>query len=548
MAEKIMEGTSKQPEQISNQTDNNETQIRLQKLRQEFENAKFGEKYVWGMVSKLETGLLRDWDPQDKEYREIAEKINRLKNELSSIWQLTQDIENQIKELLWDVNNEIKKLSSKEKEVLTNIKNIDFLNIPQEKRLQYITKNCIDSKDISSWNIKNIDFTFTYDWKFNRDLYLKTTAWQVLPPEVGVVMVDWIEYNRGKNALKWEFFTQDNERLIIREWTDLKILSIRTSKEMEDIEKNIKLSLNNYSEKYKEDYELDIVTESLKRWIDPELTVLTFSDIFKNFPKDMDEKIKNATIEDLFTDFDRIRGIKRKSINEETWKYDSKLSLFMLFRFLWDSFSEKALNYWVSQQDIDDFNTWSDKYMAMEENSIQNQDSLPDWTFFKWNSLLENPEFANKLDKITNRIWANKEDLIKVMKAESWLNSRAINPISNATWLIQFMPSTAESLWTTVWELRKMSAVEQLDYVEKYFLANSNWQKLDSIEKLYQAVFYPLSLKKWPDFVFGSQNWTARLVASQNWVISKHSDRSDWFIDWHCFSKYVQNHVSKFNV
>lgn len=478
--------------------------------------------------------------------------VEKIWNNIDNKEKSNKEIPNNFPEISfknWEEKEELSRDAKIERErlstdVLKTIDNKDFLKISKEVRLPHLTNPSIEYADLSYVN--NLNFTFTFDWVFNKDLYFQTTAWQLLPSYIKEVEVDWVVYSRSKKALEWEFFSQDNERLVIREWTNAKILSRRTPAEIEEIEKSIELSMTNYSEKYKEDYELDIITESLKRWIDPELAILTFWEIFKNFPKDMDEKTKNATIEDLFTDFDRIRWIKRSAINEQNWKYDSKLSLFVLFRFLWDNFSEKALSYWVSQQDIDDFNNWSDRYMAMKENAIQNWDSLPDWTFLKWDKLLQNEAFSNRLDKVCNRIWANREDMIKIMKAESWLNSRVINPISNAIWLIQFMPSTAESLWTTVWELRKMTAIEQLDYVERYFLANSNWQKMNTIEKLYQAVFYPLSLTKWPDFVFGSQNWTASLVASQNWVISKYSTRNDWFIDWHCFSKYVQNHVSKF--
>ena len=40
---------------------------------------------------------------------------------------------------------------------------------------------------------------------------------------------------------------------------------------------------------------------------------------------------------------------------------------------------------------------------------------------------------------------------------------------SGATGLIQFMPSTAKDLGTSTTELADMSAVDQLDYVQKYF-------------------------------------------------------------------------------
>jgi hypothetical protein len=126
------------------------------------------------------------------------------------------------------------------------------------------------------------------------------------------------------------------------------------------------------------------------------------------------------------------------------------------------------------------------------------------------------------------------------MMAESKLDPRIVNKYSNATWLIQFIPSTANWLWTSVWKIRGMTWTQQLDYVEKYFKQNSKWYPLDSIEKLYQVVFYPASLWKWKDYVF----WW-ELVAKQNSVISKFSTRPDWLIDWYAFEKYVKDHVSR---
>ena len=57
--------------------------------------------------------------------------------------------------------------------------------------------------------------------------------------------------------------------------------------------------------------------------------------------------------------------------------------------------------------------------------------------------------------------------LMFVMYFESRLNHRAVNRISGATGLIQFMPSTARGLGTTTDALFNMSNVDQLYYVKK---------------------------------------------------------------------------------
>jgi len=73
------------------------------------------------------------------------------------------------------------------------------------------------------------------------------------------------------------------------------------------------------------------------------------------------------------------------------------------------------------------------------------------------------------------------------------------NPYTKATGLIQFMPSTAISLGTTIADLAKMTNVEQLKYVRKYF---SNWiqikGKLKNWLDVYLTIFYPAAIGK-PD-------------------------------------------------
>lgn len=73
---------------------------------------------------------------------------------------------------------------------------------------------------------------------------------------------------------------------------------------------------------------------------------------------------------------------------------------------------------------------------------------------------------------------------------------------SGAVGEIQFMPSTAKSLGTSTDTLAKMTFTEQLAYVVKYF----RWFKgpLDTLEKLYCAVFWPAAIDKPDDYVIGT--------------------------------------------
>jgi hypothetical protein len=66
---------------------------------------------------------------------------------------------------------------------------------------------------------------------------------------------------------------------------------------------------------------------------------------------------------------------------------------------------------------------------------------------------------------------------------------------SGAVGLIQFMPSTATALGTTTDKLAAMTAVQQLDYVGKYFAPKKD--RLQSLEDVYMAILYPAAIG-WP--------------------------------------------------
>ena len=514
-----------------------ENRERVNTLRKDFETLKLSEKFVGGMEWRLRTALLKDGDPKDREYHEIAEKIKKYQWELKQYWAQWAEIQKELSQLLGEVQTEIKKLSPQEVNALKSIDNKDFLNIPPEKRLQYITKNHIDSSEVASWDTKEIDFTFSFEGQFNRELYLKTTAWQVLPKEVGNVIVWGKTYSRTN---VWgEFFTLGNERLTIHEWTKIEIGALRTA---QDIEQMNTINTSKVSEYLKNntDAHPKIVSEAINRGIDPKFANIAFGDLVKNTP---DEQVM-IVLEDAFTEFDRYRGNFNIWNELQDRKYSETLVMGLLTQFSKD-WKQSAKDYWISPERIKAAETNGEVYYWMDALAIQNADSMPDGTYLKWEQLLQNPQFSAKLDKVCASLWANREDLIKVMKAESRLDPRIVNKQSWATWLIQFMPRTAAWLGTSVGNIRAMTWVEQLDLVEKYFKQNSRGYNLSTIEDLYKVVFFPLSLWKSNDWVFDAKDAPAHKVASQNPWISKFSQRSDGLIDGHTFSKYVNNHVSR---
>lgn len=85
------------------------------------------------------------------------------------------------------------------------------------------------------------------------------------------------------------------------------------------------------------------------------------------------------------------------------------------------------------------------------------------------------------------------------------------NPTSSATGLIQFMASTAAGMGTSTTALASMSAVNQMEWVERYL---RQWQSrgFSNPTDLYMAVFYPAAMGN-PDYPFPSN-----VVAANNGI------------------------------
>lgn len=104
--------------------------------------------------------------------------------------------------------------------------------------------------------------------------------------------------------------------------------------------------------------------------------------------------------------------------------------------------------------------------------------------------------------------------LENVMWIESRLNPQAVNKVSGATGLIQFMPATARALGTTTEELRAMDFAEQMQYVYLYLKPYAG--KMQSQVDVYLAVFFPSAIAKANSFVLQTNKLSAQLIAQQN--------------------------------
>lgn len=103
--------------------------------------------------------------------------------------------------------------------------------------------------------------------------------------------------------------------------------------------------------------------------------------------------------------------------------------------------------------------------------------------------------FYQKVCEISQRLKCDPNALMAVMNSESGLNAAAVNKNGGATGLIQFMPSTAKAYGTTTAALRNMSAVQQLDYVEKFFKGKTPANGTLDAGTLYALVFLPARAK-----------------------------------------------------
>lgn len=118
------------------------------------------------------------------------------------------------------------------------------------------------------------------------------------------------------------------------------------------------------------------------------------------------------------------------------------------------------------------------------------------------------PEFLRKVEGISQRLGARPEHLMAAMSFETGgrFSSDVKNPHSSATGLIQFMDDTAKGLGTTTGELARMTPVQQLDYVERYFEGSRG--RLGDLESVYTKILagHPTSGDN-PLFTQGDRNY-----------------------------------------
>lgn len=104
--------------------------------------------------------------------------------------------------------------------------------------------------------------------------------------------------------------------------------------------------------------------------------------------------------------------------------------------------------------------------------------------------------FKRDVIAISGRLGCDPSHLMSAMAFETGerFSPSVQNKISKATGLIQFMPSTAKKLGTSISDLKGMSDVEQLVFVEKYLKPYKG--RMKSLSDVYMTILWPAAVGK----------------------------------------------------
>ncbi len=131
------------------------------------------------------------------------------------------------------------------------------------------------------------------------------------------------------------------------------------------------------------------------------------------------------------------------------------------------------------------------------------------------------PGFALALSAVAERLGLDPDYIGAVMSLESGYRPDAVNPKGGATGLIQFMPATATGLGTSTAALRRMTAIEQLPFVEAFFKVAGRGIRKDVPGDYYMATFHPDFVGRPGDSVIATKG---EITYDQNAGLDKNHD------------------------
>ncbi len=295
-----------------------------------------------------------------EEISQMRETILRHKQEYNQYVEESQALQRTLETLAQN------KLTQEEQEEYKTITNNEFLHVTKEARLRFVTVGNISSQAISEGNVKNIEFTFTYDGVFNRDLYIRTTAGQVLPPEVREITAGSEVFIRS--GIQGEFFTESGKRLKIHEGTQIDISKTATEEELVEMRESFEENLK----EYEEIEEKDMALAALEKGIDPKFALLMYGEDIKNLSGD----IRNVTIEDKLTDIARFQDdFSDDYLGKETFKdgeVTQEFAGYMTHILDWNM-EKVAQEYWFDIEEMQKFQK-SERYSSGWPLSMENVD------------------------------------------------------------------------------------------------------------------------------------------------------------------------------
>ena len=122
------------------------------------------------------------------------------------------------------------------------------------------------------------------------------------------------------------------------------------------------------------------------------------------------------------------------------------------------------------------------------------------------------PEFRARLYTVVDHLGWREERASDLMACMAFETGRRFspsvrNPGSSGTGLLQFMASTAKRLGTTTAALSRMTAVDQLDYVERYLATQAS--RITGLDDMYMAILWPAAVGKTQDTVLWRRGMAA---------------------------------------
>lgn len=449
-------------------------QEKIKTLENDLTTANAWVKVVWARKE-----VLQEKSDSQISFRELSEewayqvndRIIKLRGELSELQEQKQILLRSIE--LAKVN----KLSDAEVKNMQKMTSKEFLSTPENQRLRFISEWNIETKDVKEGGIKTLNFTFTFDGKFNRDLYVRTTAGQTLPENVRTLQSWGMEYTR--TGLNGEFFSPDGKRLLIHEGTQVEITKFWSPDEIKQMYEFVE----NAGKEYKDTPHEALAWEAMKKWYDPKFIIsLLWEQITST------QSLKKETIEDRLTDIARLQDDFKEDYPSEKALLDGgkpseKFTWYVVNSLNPSKISEVSQIYWYNPEIIKQSKRVNNPSLWWWPMNLENINI--DWvqkeeldSILKKNTFTPGSKDAQVLFMAACQAadlpkdWCNKESLHRILSRESngvvgrlnytikWhdvdsfkeqaLSSPVNNPIwarSTASWLWQLLLSNVDKYY-----------------------------------------------------------------------------------------------------